>query len=114
MKKETMRDQVLAVVSIVVVIILIALFWEDNFVLTLFVAVYTAFLLKFWHAIEDLRCFIFVVIVGTASEIVSVSFGAWTYNNPTFLGIPIWLPLTWGVASLCLRRFVIGLKGNEI
>jgi hypothetical protein len=34
MNKETKRDQVLAVVSIVVVVILIALFWENNFVLS--------------------------------------------------------------------------------
>jgi uncharacterized membrane protein YoaT (DUF817 family) len=114
MNKETKRDQVLAVVSIVVVVILIALFWENNFVLLLFVAAYTAFLLTIWHEVQDLRCLIFVVIVGTASEIVSVYFGAWTYNNPTFLGIPIWLPLTWGIAVLCLRRFIIGLNGNEI
>ena len=73
MKNETRRDLILAVVSIVVVIILIALFWDDNFILTLFVAVYAAFLLKLWHETEDLRCLIFVVIVGTASEIVSVS-----------------------------------------
>ena len=114
MKQETKRDQVLAVVSIVVVVLLIGLFWENNFILTLFVAAYTTFLLKIWHETEDLRCLIFVVIVGTASEIVSVSFGAWTYNNPSFLGIPIWLPLTWGIAVLCLRRFIIGLNGNEI
>ena len=114
MKHETRRDQVLAVVSIVVVVLLIALFWENNVVLTLFVAAYTAFLLKLWHETEDLRCLVFVVVVGTVSEIVSVHFGAWTYNNPTFLGIPIWLPLTWGIAVLCLRRFIIGLKGNDI
>ena len=104
----------LAVASIVVVIVLIGLFWEDNFVLTLLVAVYTAFLLKLWHEGGDMRCFIFVVVVGTASEIVSVSFGAWTYNNPTFLGIPIWLPLTWGIAALCLRRFIMGIQENKI
>ena len=114
MKKATKRDQILAVVSIVVVVMLIGLFWENNFLLTLLVAAYTAFLLILWHETEDLRCLIFVVVVGTASEIISVSFGAWTYNNPTFLGIPIWLPLTWGIAVLCLRRFIIGLKGNEI
>jgi len=114
MKNETNRDQILAIVSIVVVIILIALFWENNFVLTVFVAAYMALLLVLWHEIEDLRCLFFVVIVGTTSEIISVSSGAWTYNNPTFLGIPIWLPLTWGIAVLCLRRFILGLKGNEI
>ena len=109
-----MRDLVLSVVSIVVVIILIALFWKDNLILTLFVAAYAGLLLKLWHEAEDLRCFIFVVFVGTASEIISVSFGAWTYNNPTFLGIPIWLPLTWGIAALCLRRFITGLQGSKI
>ncbi len=105
-----MRDLVLVCMSILAAIILIGLFWDNNFVLTLFVTVQAAFLLKFCHEVEDLISFFFVLIVGSISEIAGVSFGAWTYNNPSFLGIPIWLPLIWGMAALCLRRFVVGLK----
>ena len=105
-----MRDLVLAGVSVVVAVVLIALFLDDNYVLTFFAAIHVTLLLKLWHEVEDLMYLIYVLIVGTASEIVSVAFGAWTYNNPTFLGIPIWLPLTWGIAALCLRRFIMGLK----
>ena len=59
MVKEITRDVVLAIASIVIVVFLIATFWEDDFVLTLFVAVYAVFRLKLWHEVEDLRCFIF-------------------------------------------------------
>lgn len=110
MIKEIKRDLVLAVVSMAVTVMLMALLWHNNVLLTLFTAGYAAFLLSLWHKVEDLLCFVFVLIVGTASEIISVYFGVWTYNNPTFLGIPIWLPFTWGIAALCVRRFVFGLR----
>ena len=110
MKRESRRDLILAGVSIVVTLTLMALLWGNNLLLACIAVAYAAFLLRIWHDAEDLMCFFFVLIVGTASEVVSVNFGVYTYNNPTFLGIPVWLPLAWGTAALCLRRIIIGLR----
>ena len=113
MKAEKRRDLAIACVSIVVMLMLMALLWDKNLLLIIIATGYVAFLLLIWHEAEDLMCFFFVLIVGTASEIVAVNFNVYTYNNPTFLGIPIWLPLAWGTAALCLRRIMISLKKGK-
>jgi hypothetical protein len=115
MKVKTRRDVAIAVVSIVVMLLLMVYFWSNNLLITILAAAYASFLLLIWHEAEDLMCFFFVLFIGTASEIVAVNSGVYTYNNPTLLGIPIWLPLAWGTAALCLRRIIISLKkeGNK-
>jgi hypothetical protein len=113
MKIEKRKDLAIACVSIVVMVMLMALFWNNNLLLTIIATIYATFLLLIWHEAEDLMCFFFVLVIGTASEIIAVNFNVYTYNNPTFLGIPIWLPLAWGTAALCLRRIIISLKSVE-
>jgi len=34
----------------------------------------------------------------------AIYFGAWSYANPTMLGIPLWLPLAWGIAAVFVKR----------
>ena len=110
MKAKIVKDMTIAGISIVVMVILMVLLWNNNLLLTIIATIYASALLLIWHQAEDLMCFFFVLIIGTFSEIVAVNFGVYTYNNPTFLGIPIWLPLAWGTAALCLRRIVSVLR----
>ena len=39
-------------------------------------------------------------VFGPSAEAVSIATGAWTYDSPQLLGIPIWLPFVWGNAGL--------------
>lgn len=43
-------------------------------------------------------------ILGPAAEAVAIGAGAWTYAHADFLGIPLWLPVAWGLACLIIRR----------
>jgi len=47
------------------------------------------------------KVYVFGVFFGGLSESFAILVGgAWTYPLPDFLGIPMWLPLLWGVAAL--------------
>ena len=37
-------------------------------------------------------------------EAVIVRFGAWHYQNPSILGLPVWLPLMYGLVAVVMRR----------
>ncbi len=37
---------------------------------------------------------------GPLAEIIAVHFGVWSYSHATIIGIPLWLPLLWGLASV--------------
>lgn len=44
----------------------------------------------------------FLVIAGMgayAESLIIRTSGVWTYTNPQFWGIPIWLPMIWGLAA---------------
>ena len=39
-------------------------------------------------------------VFGPAAEALSITTGAWAYDSPNFLGVPVWLPFVWGNAGL--------------
>ncbi len=55
---------------------------------------------------KNLVFYLVMLIIGPIAEAFAINFGAWTYTNPVFIGVPIWLFFVWGNAGL----FVIKLK----
>jgi len=100
LEKELLFDVILFGVST----LFIVLFYQNNVLLSVLLLVAWLFALKFWHKNHDAYFFVVGAIVGPIGEIVAVSFGVWQYANPSFLGIPIWLPLVWGLAVVLIKR----------
>lgn len=84
----------------------ISLLYKNNVLLTLIIIGGWVTAIKFWHVKHDIYLFLAAAALGTAAEIVAIRFGAWQYSNPTILGIPIWLPLLWGIAVVFINRVV--------
>jgi len=88
----------------VVMMVLISIFtWTQPLIMFTLVLIISAF--KLWVD-RDAAVYYFVAAVsGPLVEIVCVYFGIWSYTLPQFLGIPIWLPLVWGMFGLFLKKF---------
>ena len=43
-------------------------------------------------------------LLGPLAEAVAVACGAWTYAFSDGLGLPLWLPPAWGLATLLVKR----------
>ena len=82
----------------------IAIFFLNNLLLSVLLIIAWAIGIKFWHKKHDIFFFVIGAIIGPIGEIVCIYFGVWQYANPTFLGIPIWLPLAWGLATMVIKR----------
>lgn len=93
-------DTLLFIISI----LLIVAFYQNNILLTLLLLAEWVFGLKFWHKKHDAYFFVIGAITGPLGEIVAIIFGVWQYANPTFLGIPMWLPFAWGLAVVMIKR----------
>ena len=102
--KKLEKELIFDIVLFGVGILFIVLFYQNNILLTVLLFVAWLFALKFWHKKHDAYFFIVGAIVGPIGEIVAISFGVWQYTNPSFLGIPIWLPLVWGLAVVLIKR----------
>lgn len=44
------------------------------------------------------------IVLGPIVDLIAVGGGAWSYGAPFVAGIPVWLPLAYGISGLLLRR----------
>ncbi len=100
LEKELFFDIALFAVGIA----FISLFYMNNILLLLLLILLCVFGLKFWYKKHDTYFFVSGAIIGPIGEIVAIHFGAWYYTNPTVLGIPVWLPIVWGLAVVLIKR----------
>lgn len=91
-------------------IVLVSLFYQNN--LLLLGLLIAAWLIgyKLLYKKEDLYFGIVGAIIGPFGEIIAIYFGVWQYSNPTFLGIPIWLPVLWFLAIMFIKRITETIK----
>ncbi len=87
----------------------IVILWRQNALLLAATLIEAAVALRLWHERYDIVFFLVPAILGTAAELVFVHAGVWRYANPSLLGIPVWFPLSFGIAGLACERLVAGL-----
>ena len=80
----------------------ICLLYSNNAALTAVIAAIFLFTLLFRYSRFKLFLSVFAALVGAVGEIVCCApgVGLWTYANPSFLNIPIWLPIVWPIAVM--------------
>ncbi len=78
-------------------------FWRQPVVLTICLALLSAFQLYKWHSKSDLIFYFVPFVLGPLAESIAIYFGAWQYSKPLYL-IPIWLPVLWGIAALFMKK----------
>ncbi|MBI2131026.1 DUF2878 family protein [Candidatus Woesearchaeota archaeon] len=98
------KEVVLEIILFSLGIASISLFYENNLLLTLLLALMFFAGMKFWHKKQDFFYFISGAVIGPIAEVICIYFGVWQYVNPSFLGIPVWLPLIWGLGTILIKR----------
>jgi hypothetical protein len=86
------------------------LLWQTSFTL---LGVYIALLalaLSVFHTRADAFFVILAVLVGTALEVVATRAGVWTHSNSALWGMPVWLPVAYGLFALIVRRAAVVLN----
>ena len=64
---------------------------------------------KMYPIKKELLWFVLICTGGAIVEIILVNFGhGWTYSNPNIFGIPIWIPLFWGLIGTTI---IVGYDG---
>jgi hypothetical protein len=96
-----MSRKLLVSVSIMVLSLLGELFlWNKIAIFSLFL-IALAYIKHILYPIKkELFWYLLICVAGTIVEIVLVNFGhGWTYSNPDVFGIPLWIPLFWGLVG---------------
>ena len=87
---------------------LVCVFWPSPYLLTALLALDGALMLRARRSSEDLAHLIFCGAFGALAEVFGIGFGAWSYTLPQASGVPLWLPLIWGIAALFVKE--IGMQ----
>jgi hypothetical protein len=81
-------------------LISVALLWEYPLILTTILILLSIILLTIVRA-RLIKNYFTCAFLGAFSEIIAIRANTWEYNSHQFLGIPIWLPVLWGIAGVC-------------
>lgn len=99
-EKERILDFILYILGITIIIN----FYHSNTLLLIIIFIFWLAGLLIWRNYKDFIFFLVGAIIGTISEIICINAGVWQYSNSSFLGIPIWLPFAWGLATILIKR----------
>ena len=102
--KKIKKELILEFFIFAVGMAIISLFYNNNLLTTVLLIIAWSIGIKFWHKKHDIYFFMTGAVIGPLGEIACIYFGAWEYTNPNFLGIPIWLPFAWGLATMLVKR----------
>lgn len=100
MKKQLVCKTVLFFVAISAM----ALLYKEDVLLTLVLIIIFVLGIRAKLKKYDLLFFVGGGIAGALAEIICIYFNCWEYAHPTFLGIPLWLPVAWGTVSVLIKR----------
>jgi hypothetical protein len=98
--KQRWIELALAVLAFSVLVVAVSSLWRNNLLLTLLMLVEFGLVLGLWHDRSDLSFLLVIGGMGSLAEAVFVRSGAWHYNNPSLLGVPMWFPVAFGTAGL--------------
>jgi hypothetical protein len=87
---------------------LVVTLWRHPAVLAGLYCLLILAMLALWHTKSDVLCLVIGALLGPLAELPAVYSGAWSYSASASL-IPIWLPLAWGIASLCIKKMAEAL-----
>jgi hypothetical protein len=80
--------------------------YRNNTVLLCVLCVQATVMLRRWDTPTDRAFFLVTAALGSLAELVFVCSGVWRYANPTFLGLPVWFGVSFGLAGVIAQRLV--------
>ena len=110
MKKDVLKELLLEMLLFGLGTMAISLLYPYTEIVFVVLAIAVVAALKLWHKKDDVYYFVVGATLGPFAEIFHVYFGAWYYTTPHVMGLPIWLPLGWGLFVIIINRVVNTLK----
>jgi uncharacterized membrane protein YoaT (DUF817 family) len=107
---KQITNQILTGLIAIVSLVSVAFLWKQNLILSLVLIFLATLMLVMNKSKKEIKTFIFCAFFGAIAEAFAIIFGAWTYGNPNIIGIPIWLFILWGIASIFIVRVYLFFK----
>jgi len=113
MKFNKHQELLMESVFFIIAATLLVTLYTNPLVLTALLLIALALALFIWYEENDIIFFLAGAFLGALGEIICVNLGVWHYAKPQVLGIPLWLPVGWGMATLLIMRVSKTLSPNK-
>ena len=97
---EAKEDILVGTIIFVLDLVLFYYLWQNNLLLTISLSMVSILVLLKWTNKEEKILYFTAFILVPIYDIVLVPTGIWSYGNPTIFGIPIWIPLVYGILTV--------------
>jgi len=95
---------ILTAIFAIVALLSVSLLWKESYILTVVLGITAMCMLLVNKSKHEIYLFFLSGMAGAFAEAIAISAGAWTYTLPTLIGVPIWLPVLWGIAAVFIVR----------
>jgi len=112
--KEDYKNIVFNVMFGLACLTAVCFLWKKAILLTIILAIMSAIGLSKWRNKETVILFFFCGIFGALTEAIAIYFNVWAYTSPSFIGIPLWLPILWGDAAIFSYQMAIEIKNFSL
>jgi len=106
---ENRKNLLIGFMAFILEIVLFYYLWENNIILTISLILVSAFILIWFSSREEKILYFACFILGPLFDLLLVPRGVWSYANPTFYGVPLWLPIAYGLGTVVIVKI-----GNSI
>lgn len=103
------KEMFIGFLVFVIDILFFYFFWESNIVLTALLLTMSAVVLIWLSSKEEKILYFICFVLAPVFDLILVPGGAWTYGNPFIFGIPLWLPVGYGLSTVMIVKI-----GNSI
>ena len=106
---QNKKDILIGFAVLILEILLLYYLWKNNIVLTFLLILISVIVLVKFTSKKEKIFYLFGLIFLQIFDLTLVPRGVWGYGNTSFLGIPIWLPFTYGLGTVMVVKI-----GNAI
>lgn len=107
------RKLIVSMIMLLFSLISELLLWNQAILLSILFILLAFIKHRIYPIKKELAWYLMICVGGALIEIVLVNFGhGWSYSNPSFLGIPVWIPFFWGFVGTTIIVIYDGLTNK--
>ena len=108
---ENRKNLLIGFMAFILEIVLFYYLWENNIILTISLILVSAFILIWFSSREEKILYFACFILGPLFDLLLVPRGVWSYANPTFFNVPLWLPAAYGIGTVIIVKIGNSISG---
>ena len=104
------KHVIIGLVVLISEILLLYYLWENNTILTILLSAISFLVLINFSNMQERILYFACFFLGPAFDLILVPRGVWTYANPSIFGVPIWLPVTYGLGAVMIVKIATAVS----